>query len=382
METTELIEILSRGEDSKTQFKINIHNQDSIASEIVAFSNSGGGKLIIGVDDNTWDVVGLTKEEVESVNQRASSAALQSVKPPVSIISENVSHPNGLVVVITVSDGLSKPYMDNRGQIWIKNMGNKDRVTSREVIQRMFQSSGLIHGDETPANGLTVADIDLNYFEEFFFKEYGEGIDSQENSIQKIFENMNLAKTTGLNIAGALLFGRQVHFRLPAYIVKTVSYPGTEIDEDSYLDSRDIIGKISDIFQQSLSFISGNIRHVQSGQNVNSTGEWIVPRIVFEELLANALIHRDYFTSAPVRVFVFLDRVEIISPGHLPNNLTIDNIKFGNTNVRNPILASFATKILPYRGLGNGIRRAIRAYSNIELIDDKPNNLFKAIIRF
>ena len=73
--------------------------------------------------------------------------------------------------------------------------------------------------------------------------------------------------------------------------------------------------------------------------------------------------------------------MEIISPGHLPNNLTIENIKMGNSNIRNPILASFASKLLPYRRLGSGILRAYKAYPDIELIDDRQNNLFKAVIK-
>ena len=81
-----------------------------------------------------------------------------------------------------------------------------------------------------------------------------------------------------------------------------------------------------------------------------------------------------------MRLLVFADRVEIISPGHLPNNLTIENIKAGNSNIRNPILASFAAKLLPYRGLGSGIPRALRAHPRIELIDDREGNLFKAIV--
>ncbi|MGE5670897.1 MAG: ATP-binding protein, partial [Fibrobacterota bacterium] len=99
------------------------------------------------------------------------------------------------------------------------------------------------------------------------------------------------------------------------------------------------------------------------------------------ELVANALIHRDYFISAPVRIFIFSDRIEIISPRHLPNYLTVQNIKSGNLNIRHPILASFATKLLPYRGLGNGVRRALKAYAAIEFIDDRDNNLFKVIIK-
>jgi Predicted transcriptional regulator containing an HTH domain and an uncharacterized domain shared with the mammalian protein Schlafen len=130
-----------------------------------------------------------------------------------------------------------------------------------------------------------------------------------------------------------------------------------------------------------LSFVLGNIHYLQNEQGVNSLGEPEIPRIVFEELIANALIHRDYFVSAPIKVLVFSDRVEITSPGHLPNNLTIENIKLGNSNVRNPILASFAPRILPYRGLGSGILRAIKAYPDIDFIDDREGNVFKAVIR-
>ncbi len=135
------------------------------------------------------------------------------------------------------------------------------------------------------------------------------------------------------------------------------------------------------MFQQTLGFIIANTRAVQGDQGFNSQGQAEISRIVWEELVANALIHRDYFISAPVRVLVFADRVEIISPGHLPNNLTIENIKAGNSNIRNPILASFAAKLLPYRGLGSGLLRALRAWPHIELIDDRTGNFFKAMVK-
>jgi ATP-dependent DNA helicase RecG len=105
-----------------------------------------------------------------------------------------------------------------------------------------------------------------------------------------------------------------------------------------------------------------------------------IPHIALEEILVNALIHRDYFISAPIRIFVFTNRSEIISPGHLPNNLTIENIKRRNSNIRNPVLASFAMRILPYRGLGSGITRALKEYPHIDFEDDHDGNIFKVTI--
>ncbi len=381
MEISELIEIIARGEDSKTQFKVNITNKDSLAAEITAFSNSGGGRIIIGVDDTSWSVIGLNKEDINRLNQLISNTASEMVKPAVNPITENLLHPDGLLMAVNIPAGINKPYMDNKGAIWVKNGSDKRKVTSREELQRMFQSAGLIHGDEVSANGLSISDIDLSYFAAFFEKEYGEKLEEQGNSLQVLLENMNLAQSGSLNIAGALLFAKYAHFRLPAFIIKAAAYPGNDIDEANYTDSRDIIGKMSDIFQQSISFINVNIKQKQNQKSVNSTGEPMIPRIVLEELIANALIHRDYFVMAPIRIFIFSDRIEIISPGHLPNNLTVQNIISGNSNIRNPILASFATKLLPYRGLGSGIRRALKAYPNIVFTDDRNNNLFKVVIK-
>jgi len=380
METADLLEIAARGEDGKHQFKANITNAQSLSEELVAFSNSSGGRIFVGISDD-GTVSGLTREDIRRLNGLVANSCTNNVRPPINPQTENIATPRGLVMVVTVAEGLSKPYMDNNGTIWVKSGSDKRRVTAREEIQRMFQSAGLIHGDEIPANGLTIADLDTEYFRAFLENSFGESVDNQAVSLPTLLENMNLMQKGIFNVSGALLFAKNPSFKLPIFIVKAISYPGNEIDEGRYNDSQDISGKIADIFQKTMNFVLGNIRHKQEGQGINAPGIPEIPRIVLEELIANSLIHRDYFVSAPVRVFVFEDRVTIISPGHLPNNLTIENIKRGNSNIRNPILASYATRILPYRGLGSGIIRAVKAYPHIEFQDDHAGNQFTAIIR-
>jgi ATP-dependent DNA helicase RecG len=229
--------------------------------------------------------------------------------------------------------------------------------------------------------GSSIADIDLDYFRRFYSSRYEQELDQQELSLAQVLTNMRLVNAGVLTVTGVLLFAREPQNFLPVFQVKAVCYPGNDIHVTTYLDSVDIVGKLQAQFDDALGFIVRNLRRDQGGQGVNTTGELEIPRIVLEELLANALIHRDYFVSAPVRIFVFDDRVEIVSPGHLPNNLTVANIRTGNSNMRNPILSSFATKLLPYRGLGTGILRALREYPNIDFIDDKEGNLFRAVIR-
>ena len=379
METTELIDILSRGEDSRHQFKENVTNSDAIAAEIVAFSNTAGGKIFIGVQ-NDGSVLGLSGIDIDRLNQLLSNSASQNVRPAVNPLTENVPHPNGTVMVVSIPEGFSKPYMDKNGAIWVKNGSDKRRATSREELQRLFQQAGLVHADETPVVGLGAGDVDMPYFEEFFKQQFGELLIDHNQPLPQLLVNMNLMNQGKLNVAGGLLFAKAPQYALPTFIVRAVAFVGTQIEDERYIDSRDITGKLADVFQQTLGFIVANTRAVQGSQGVNSQGQTEIPRIVWEELIANALIHRDYFLSAPVRVLVFADRVEIISPGHLPNNLTIENIKAGNSNIRNPILASFATKLLPYRGLGSGLLRALRAWPHIELIDDRAGSLFRVIV--
>jgi ATP-dependent DNA helicase RecG len=380
MEVFELLEIIARGEDGKHQFKTNITNPDALAAEMVAFSNSEGGTIFIGVN-NDGSINGLQRSDIDRLNQMVSNAASQIIRPPINPQTENIETQSGLIMVIKVAPGISKPYMDNNGHIWVKSGSDKRKATSREEMQRLFQAAGLVHGDEIPVSGLTVADLDVDYFKDFFEAKFSESIDEQGVSLSTLLENMNLMHEGVLNVSGALLFARHPNFKLPACIVKCISYPGNDIDQEHYMDSQDVAGKIADIYAKTINFVLRNIRHIQGDKGVNSLGDPEIPRIVLEEIIANALIHRDYFISAPIRLFIFKDRIEMISPGHLPNNLTVANIKSGNSNMRNPILASYATRVLPYRGLGNGIIRAIKAYKDIEFYDDRDGNLFKVTIK-
>ncbi|MGM0597958.1 MAG: RNA-binding domain-containing protein [Myxococcota bacterium] len=380
METIDLFQIIKQGEDSTTQFKKNISNKDSLAAELVAFSNSLGGNLIIGVDDDGI-ITGLKHDDIKRINKMLSNVCSQNIRPSINPISQIKTFDEKQVMIIMVSKGINKPYSDKDGKIWVKSGADKRKATSREEIQRLFQESAMVHADISPARGMTISELDLKFFRDFFSNRYGESLDKQNLPLQQIIENLNLGKNGELNLTGALLFSNSPSLFFPEFIVKAVAYPGEAVSIDTYIDSRDLEGKISDIYKQSLGFVLNNLKQIQGDQGVNSIGKPEIPRVVLEELLVNALVHRNYFISAPVKLFVFSNRVEIISPGHLYNDLTIENIKNGVSNMRNPVLASYATHLLPYRGLGSGISRALKLYPTIEFIDDRKANLFKVIIK-
>ncbi len=380
METAELLEIVARGEDSRHQFKADATNANSLGAEMVAFANAGGGQIFIGIS-NDGTLQPHDQAGVRRLNELIANASSNCVRPPVNPVTENVPVRGGVVVVVTVPEGLSKPYMDNSGAFWVKAGSDKRRVTSREEIQRMFQTAQLLHGDDVPVVGTSIADVDLEYFRRFFRSRFDRELDDQGLSLSQVLSNMRLLADERLTVTGVLLFAKEPQTFLPAFHVKAISYPGTEIHASQYLESTDILGQLESLFEGAMSFALRHLRREQAGQGVNVLGELEIPRIVLEELLANALIHRDYFISAPIRVFIFDDRIEVISPGHLPNNLTVANIRSGTSNMRNPVLSSFATRVLPYRGLGTGILRALREYPAIEFEDDRDRNEFRVTIR-
>ena len=379
MEAIELIELIGLGEDSRTQFKKTITNPDSVAGEIVAFSNSKGGRIIIGVNDQGM-VVGLSPDDIRRINILISNTATDHVRPSVNPTTENISISGLVVMVVSVQEGISKPYADHNGVFWVKSGADKRRVTSREEIQRMLQSADLIHADELPIDGTTTNDIDLEHFSEFFEKQYGNPLDKTLDkdglSLGHLMNNLGLAREAMLNLAGLIIFGRNPQRYRPAFVVKAVAFIGNDPAGSKYRDSQDINGCLRDLHKEMMSFLTRNLRQVQGEKGFNTEGDLEVPLIALEEIVVNMLLHRDYFISAPWRIMLFDNRIELISPGSLPNNLTIENIRNGVSVIRNPLIASFATKELPYRGIGTGIRRALALVPKLKLESDYDRNLF------
>ena len=313
-----------------------------------------------------------------------SNTATYLVRPSIYPETENVSIGGQLLMVVTVPESISKPYSDNNGVFWVKSGSDKRRVTSREEVQRMLQSADLVYADEVSVEGTTAGDIDLEHLGAFFEQQYGESLDKALDTagipLGQLLNNLGLARETSLNLAGLILFGRHPQRHRPAFLVKAVSFVGNDPAGDKYRDSEDITGCLRDLHKATMSFLTRNLRRLQGEKGINTEGDLEVPLSALEELVVNMLLHRDYFISAPLRVMLFENRIELISPGALPNNLTVENIRNGVSIIRNPLIASFATKELPYRGIGTGIRRALAAVPALGLESDHDRNLFTARI--
>jgi len=380
MKAIELIDIIGAGETSKVQFKQEM-DDDKFAAEMIAMSNSKGGLILVGVKDKTGEIIGLKYEQLQSYNNRLANIANDKIKPQIFISTEVVSITSEIgenkILVIYINEGTNKPYKDNSGTIWIKQGSDKRKLIDNNEIMWLFQQSSNLLADEMEVYDTSIDDIDERLFANYFKKEFKVTYQEKGLTYEEALRAKRVLRNNKVSLAGLLFFGKDPQNIKPAFTIKTVSFFGNDISDSSYRNKPDDLkGTIPELFKQSMNFLRSNLKHVQQLQEFNSVGVMEISDIVLTELLQNALTHRDYFKNAPIKLMIFDNRVEIVSPGKLPNSLSVDDIKYGNTVIRNNQIAMFATHTMPYSGLGSGIKRAIAQQPNIELINDVDGEQF------
>ena len=380
MEELEIKVMIGKGETSTVQFKRNVTNEQSIAQEMVAFSNAKGGTILIGVDDKTWEIIGLGDDDIRKLTDLLVNAANEHVKPPVFIETATVIVENKKIVIVTIPEGNDKPYKDKDGLIFLKNGANKRKVTSNEEILRLLSKGKYLFADEVPVVQATIEDLNKEKFDDFFIREFKVEPQKLGLSYEAALQAKRIIKDGQVTLAGLLFFGKKPQHIKPAFCVKAVAFYGNSLGGTQYRDSRDLMGTIPVLYDEGMAFFKRNLLHTQQGQNFNSQGILEISEIALQELLENALIHRDYIKNAPIRLMIFDNRIEIISPGCLPNSLTVETLRYGNPVVRNNLMVSYAIYTLPYRGLGSGIKRAYEHQPDIELINDVEGEQFRVII--
>ena len=377
MTSAELSKIIKQGETSKVQFKELLDNQNSIAAEMIAFANSKGGMLLFGIKDKTGEIIGLDYAQLQHIGNRLSIIASDFIFPEIFITTETVEIDGRNVLCVYIDEGKAKPYKDKNGTIWLKQGGDKRRVTDNSEQIRLFQQNGLIFADEMIVPETSVANIDQQKVKDYLLRL---GIENVPTDLEILYQNLNILKDNRLTLGGLMFFAKNPQQFRPLISIKAIAFYGNSIAGSEYRDSRDILGTVPEMYREGMAFFKSNLRHTQQGQSFNSLGILEISTAALEEMLQNALIHRDLTRNATIRLLIFDNRVEIISPGALPNSLTIENIKLGTTVSRNSLFVTFASRLTKYRGIGSGILRVITDHPDTQLINDIDCQEFKVII--
>ncbi len=380
----DILKQIKAGEVSGVQFKERILDKYDIACELVAFCNSHGGKLVVGIKDKTGEANALSYSEVQETANLLSDIASENVVPSILIKIDTVEVEGGNLVVATVKEGLNKPYHDNKGIVWVKNGADKRKVFDNAELAEMMTDCGSFAPDEAGVRDATVNDLDAttiklflgNRFERVLEKKGLTGDAFNEASLdmicsavakghdcEKILRNLRFIRPDGtLTVAAMLLFGKYTQRWMPMMTAKCICFAGNSIGSKVFRDKvndADMEGNLLHQYDTIMDFFTRNLHNVQVGDEFNSMGKLEIPYTSLVEFTVNSLVHRSLNMKAPVRIFIFDNRVEIHSPGALPNGLTIDDIKAGTSMPRNMFLFNNAIYLLPYTGVGSGITRAL-----------------------
>ena len=381
MNANEIKKLCMLGENSRVQFKLKLENPAKIAPELVAFANSKGGTIIIGVEDKSGQIAGLSYQQAQQMSTLIGQVANEWVSPIIYLETETIEVDGKIVLAVHVSEGSHKPYKDKSGNIWVKQSSDKRRITENGEILALFQESGSFRPEERGVRGTTINEIDTILLNEYVEKFYGRRAEEFGLPVEQLLRNLQILTPEGqLTLAGLMFFGKHPEMYEPAFIIKAVSFFGNEMSGLEYRDSKDIYGTIPRMFNEGIAFLKANLHSLQAGQSFNSIGKLEISEVALRELLQNALVHRDYLLQAPIRVMIFDNRVEIVSPGGLPKGVSVESIFYGKTCQRNSLMASFCAKTMEYRGLGTGILRAVKEEQGHIRFENEEGSHFRVTI--
>ncbi|RHG32081.1 RNA-binding domain-containing protein [Segatella copri] len=391
----DILKQINAGEVSGVQFKERILDKYDIACELVAFSNSHGGKLVVGIKDKTGETNALSYSEVQETTNLLSDIASENVVPSILIKIDTVEVEDGNLVVATVKEGLNKPYHDNKGIVWVKNGADKRKVFDNAELAEMMTDCGSFAPDEAGVRDATVNDLDATTIKQFLGNRFDRVLEkkgltgdafneasldmicsaiAKGHDCEKILRNLRFIRPDGsLTVAAMLLFGKYTQRWLPMMTAKCICFAGNSVGSKVFRDKvndADMEGNLLHQYDTIMDFFTRNLHNVQVGDEFNSMGKLEIPYTSLVEFTVNSLVHRSLNMKAPVRIFIFDNRVEIHSPGALPNGLTIDDIKAGTSMPRNMFLFNNAIYLLPYTGVGSGITRALDEDINVTFMNN------------
>ena len=380
MTKTELIEIIRNGENSGVEFKRDDIRPEVVAKQMASLLNLEGGHILLGVEDE-GTVSGLTRDPQEA-EEWVMEAARAHVQPAVIPFWEKLQWDDTKIigVVSLPSDSPDKPYKARRGSAWVTQIrvGSTTRDATREEEARLYQQSGLMRYDLKAVPGTSVVDLDrrrlVNYFRDFRAQDYPP--DDNEDGWRRLLINTDLMiedRGRAIPTAGALiLFGMKPNRYLPQAGITAVAYPGTEKDYNA--KERDLLrgpavvllsqtGEVVEtgVIERALEFVRRNTR-VEAGieEGGRRNDRWDYPLEAIREAVVNAIAHRDYtITVTDVELSIYSDRLEVISPGRLPNTVTVEKIRAGYRASRNELMKEILRDYRYVEATGLGIPRKI-----------------------
>lgn len=388
-----LLEQIKSGESTNIEFKVEVPKKsEKYIKSVIAFANTAGGKIIIGVDDETHEIVGVNNEDVfkikDNITNTISDMCCPQIFPNISV--ETVDGKS--IIVVEIYPGANRPY-------YIKSLGKETGTYIR------------VSGTSRPADDSILKDLELQgtnqSFDEMICVEHKFDLAKAEELCKTIKQYMVEAtktktekeKVKDVTVQNLINWGivRNIDDTLvstnafvlltdnifPFAKIQCALFKGTE--RVVFIDKRDFEGPLYEQIEEAYEFV---LKHINLGAEINGlirTDAYELPTEAIREAIVNATTHRNFLDRACVQVAVYDDRVEITSPGMLYGGLTIEQIKEGGSKIRNRCIAEVFGRMKIIESWGTGIKRmfssckeyGVREPELLEIGDSFRVNLYR-----
>jgi ATP-dependent DNA helicase RecG len=403
---SELLEIITNGENSGVEFKRDDIRPEQLAKEIVALANLQGGRILLGVEDN-GDISGLKRNDAQDW---ILNVFRDKVHPQIIPFYEEISIKEDCKVgVITISMGIEKPYVvrnNKREEVYIR-MGNRSELASREQHMRLMESGGFLHAEVLPVSGTSLSTLDMNkldYYLRTIIKDPeipNSDAEWKERLIGLGLMAQNELGNVLCSVAGLVCFGIKPRHLLRSSGLRVMSFKGNDKEYQAQLDivlDAPLIGRwqltesggkllvddgLIEKFISAISpFISEEAAKIDEHWRREKT--WFYPLEAVRETVTNALAHRDWTRSVDIEVTNYSDRLEVISPGRLQNSMTIAKMIAGRRSPRNVLIADVLRDYNYIDARGMGVRTKViplmRQFNQIDPLFEATDDYLKVTL--
>ena len=350
------IEHTLQSPESKTlEFKRDLSSPRNFLKTLVAFSNTAGGRLVFGVDDQK-NVIGIDQplDEEERLCSLVADAIAPRLVPNIEFVT--VEDKTLLTVEVFLS-GLRPHYIKAEGPeagVYIR-LGSTNRQADRELIAELRRTAEGISFDELPMPGLSIDDLDLEAAREMFGQERSLG-EKELLTLKLLTQDQGkLVPTKG----ATLLFGKERERHFSDAWMQCGRFVG--LDKADIFDHTELHDHLPQAVESIMLFLKKHAMRGADFSEVRRKDVWSIPLGILREVVINALVHADYSQrGAPIRVAFFDDRIEVENPGILLPGLTVEDMKQGISKIRNHVIARVFREVNLIEQWGSGMPRIFR----------------------
>ena len=350
---SELIQKIHLGEDSTIELKRELPRRDALADEIAAFANARGGVILIGVDDH-GDIVGLDQQNLNQAEKTVVEICRDSIEPQVPIFAEKLRLDGQVLLKIDVPNSL---FVHKSPGGYLARQGSGKRVMPKEYLARLLQSRsrvGIIPPDRRSVPNSTRNTLRQDLYQRFI------PLEASRHEVEDLLLTRELLVSEGSELRASVAGLLMCHDRPDDYLynsfIQAVFYRGKVKDANYQIDAKDFRGPLDRQVMDAYKFVE-RYNQVSARKDIGRTEQpQYSMRAVFEALV-NAVVHRDYSrTASKIRLFMFADRLELISPGALANTLTVERLRYGQAT-RNELLARLLSELTVEDNVGRHVAR-------------------------